>query len=237
MSIIILVLATISFFCFTVLPTLKHRVLYALLSFAIMVLCTGAIILNDSYNFGMKVQTITQKQKLVSSVPDQLDVLLYQPLGTKSERVYLYHNSSDEKKLRQTKTTDTTTKYSQTGKTPQLVVTKERYVYQNGLSELFFGILGNNDRLKHQTYEFKLTDNWVVLSTKHAKQLKKLIKEHDTELKQNISQVIQQELAQKLQQNPTMSSSEREKLVKELQKQATQQLVKKLIAQVQASDS
>ncbi len=111
MSIIILVLATISFFCFTVLPPLKHRVLYALLSFAIMVLCTGAIILNDSYNFGMKVQTITQKQKLVSSVPDQLDILLYQPLGTKSERVYLYHNSSDEKKLRQTKTTDTTTKY------------------------------------------------------------------------------------------------------------------------------
>ena len=222
MSIIILVLATISFFCFTVLPTLKHRVLYALLSFAIMVLCTGAIILNDSYNFGMKVQTITQKQKLVSSVPDQLDVLLYQPLGTKSERVYLYHNSSDEKKLRQTKTTDTTTKYSQTAKTPQLVVTKERYVYQNGLSKLFFGILGNN---------------WVVLSTKQAKQLKKLLKEHDTELKQNISQVIQQELAQKLQQNPTMSSSEREKLVKELQKQATQQLVKKLITQVQASDS
>ena len=34
-----------------------------------------------------------------------------------------------------------------------------------------------------------------------------------------------------------MSSSEREKLVKELQKQATQQLVKKLITQVQASDS
>ena len=229
MSIIILVLATISFFCFTVLPTLKYHVLYALLSFAIMVLCTGAIILNDSYNLGMKVQTVTQKQKL--------DVLLYQPLGTKSERVYLYHNSSDEKKLRQTKTTDTTTKYSQTGKTPQLVVTKERYVYQNGLSELFFGILGNNNRLKHQTYEFKLTDNWVVLSTKQAKQLKKLLKEHDTELKQNISQVIQQELAQKLQQNPTMSSSEREKLVKELQKQATQQLVKKLITQVQANDS
>ena len=235
MSIIILVLATISFFCFTVLPTLKHRVLYALLSLVIMVLCTGAIVLNDSYNWGMKVQTVTKKQKLVSSVPDHLDVLLYQPLGTKSERVYLYHNSSDEKKLRQTTTTDTTTKYSQTGKTPQLVVTEERYVYQNGLSELFFGILGNNDRLKHRTYEFKLTDNWFVL--RQAKQLKKLLKEHDTELKENISQVIQQELAQKLQQNPTMSSTEREELLKELQEQATQQLVKKLITQVQTSDS
>ena len=76
MSIIILVLATISFFCFTVLPTLKHRVLYALLSLVIMVLCTGAIVLNDSYNWGMKVQTVTKKQKLVSSVPDHLDVLL-----------------------------------------------------------------------------------------------------------------------------------------------------------------
>ena len=139
--------------------------------------------------------------------------------------------------MRQTPTTDTTTKYSQTGKTPQLVVTEERYVYQNGLSELFFGILDNNDRLKHRTYEFKLTDNWFVLSTKQAKQLKKLLEEHDTELKENISQVIQQELAQKLQQNPTMSSTERENVLKELQEQATQQLVKKLITQVQTSDS
>ena len=82
MSIVILVLATILFFIFTVLPTIKHRFIYALLAFAVMIGMTSVIVLNDSYEFGMKVETTKTTRPLVSSTTEQLDTLLYQQLGT-----------------------------------------------------------------------------------------------------------------------------------------------------------
>lgn len=237
MSIILLILATICFFCFTVLPMVKHRVIYAVISLLVMLTCGSLIILNDSFNFGMQVETTKTTKSLASSASKDLDVLLYQPLGTKNERVYLYKTDADAKKPTATKTTDSVAKYTTNAKKATLVITEERYVYKNSWAKAFFGILNNSGRLKKRTYNFQIPNDWYVLSTSQAKALQKLIKQHKTQMQQDIAQVIQAELATELQKNPTMSSSERESLVKKLQQKATKETLDKLVAKVKASKS
>lgn len=232
MSIIILILATICFFYFTVLPTVKHHMVYAVISFLIMVFSTGAIVANDTYHWGMDVQKTTKVRPLTSAVP-QLDVLLYQPLGTGSEKVYLYHEHASEKKMKATKTEDSSAKYSSNAKNARLVITEERYVYKNKAAKFFFSILDNNNRLKHRTYDFQLTSDWYVLSTKQAKALQKLMQKNKAQLQASISQEIQQELATEMAKDPTMSTSKREQLLKEIQTNATKKLVQEMIAEVQ----
>lgn len=124
MSIILLILATICFFCFTVLPMIKHRVIYAVISLLVMLTCGSLIILNDSFNFGMQVETTKTTKSLASSASKDLDVLLYQPLGTKNERVYLYKTDADAKKPTATKTTDSVAKYTTNAKKATLVITE-----------------------------------------------------------------------------------------------------------------
>lgn len=231
MSIVILVLATILFFIFTVLPTIKHRFIYAFLALLVMVLMTSVIVLNDSYAFGMKVEATKTTRPLVSSTTEQLDTLLYQPLGTGSERVYLYKTNVAQKKPQPTKTTDTSVKYHYTTKTPTVTITEERYVYQNKWSKFFFSILNNDKRLKHRTYDFAIEQNWLVLSTKQAKKLKQILKQNESRIQQATAALVQERLAQRLQADPTMSTAKQTALLKELQQEALQQTVADLIKQ------
>lgn len=231
MSIVILVLATILFFIFTVLPTIKYRFIYALLAFAVMIGMTSVIVLNDSYEFGMKVETTKTTRPLVSSTTEQLDTLLYQQLGTGSERVYLYKTDVAQKKPQATKTADTTVKYHYTTKTPTVTITEERYVYQNKWSKFFFSILHNDKRLKHRTYDFAINQNWYVLSTKQAQRLKQVFSQNKERIQQATTKLVQERFAKRLQAEPTMSTAKQAALLKELQQEVLQQTVADLIKQ------
>ena len=174
MSVILLIIALVFFFICSVIPFNKYHGIIAFFFLVIATLSGVSIVANDTYHYGMKVKTTTTRYQLVSA-SDKMNVLLYQPLGNGSEKVYLYKTSSKQK-IKPMKTKDSSAKYVITSDKPNVTVTEKRYVYKDGLSKFFFGILHNNNELKHRYYTFNINRDWNVLTAKQAKELDKLVK-------------------------------------------------------------
>ena len=159
MILIILILAVIAFIYFNVIPKKGYMPL-AIISLLIAVLSIAGIVAHDYNHYGMKTQTTTVKKELVSSASPQLPVLLYQPLGNGTEKIYLYK-------------TDKTHASMKTAAKPSMTIKTERYVFSNGWNQFLFGWFGHNNELKHREYTFNVPKNWKVLSIKQAKSLQK----------------------------------------------------------------
>lgn len=171
MILIILILAVIAFIYFNVIPKKGYMPL-AIISLLIAVLSITGIVAHDYNHYGMKTQTTTVKKELVSSSSPQLPVLLYQPLGNGTEKIYLYKTKNTDKKPTPIKT-DKTHASVKTAAKPSMTIKTERYVFSNGWNQFLFGWFGHNNELKHREYTFNVPKNWKVLSIKQAKSLQK----------------------------------------------------------------
>lgn len=171
MILIILILAVIAFIYFNVIPKKGYMPL-AIISLLIAVLSIAGIVAHDYNHYGMKTQTTTVKKELVSSASPQLPVLLYQPLGNGTEKLYLYKTKNTDKKPTPIKT-DKTHASMKTAAKPSMTIKTERYVFSNGWNQFLFGWFGHNNELKHREYTFNVPKNWKVLSIKQAKSLQK----------------------------------------------------------------
>ncbi|MBP2058659.1 hypothetical protein J2Z60_001847 [Lactobacillus colini] len=173
MIIVLLIIAIICFIYFNVIPGKFHTPV-AWISLIITGLCIVGIVEHDYNHWGMKEQTTTETQRLSSSASPQLPILLYQPLGNGTEKVYLYKTADKPKKLLTTKTDKLkTTVVNKNSKTAKITVKTTRYVYKSKLDTIMFSIFGRNEELKEREYIFYLPKNWQVLSVKKAKQLQK----------------------------------------------------------------
>ena len=217
MSIILLIIALIFFFICSVIPFNKYHGIIAFFFLVIATLSGVSIVANDTY-------------QLVSA-SDKMNVLLYQPLGNGSEKVYLYKTSSKQK-IKPMKTKDSSAKYVITSDKPNVTITEKRYVYKDGVSKFFFGILHNNNELKHRYYTFNINRDWNVLTAKQAKELDKLVKKNQATLKSQVETAVKAKVAAAMQANPQMSAEQPKELIQQAQNEATQAAMQKLIQSV-----
>lgn len=191
MIIFILIIAAICFIYFNVIPG-KFHTPAAWLSLIIAALCVIGIVEHDYNHWGMKSQTTVETQRLTSSAVPQMPVLLYQPLGNGTEKIYLYKTADKPKKLVATKTDKMAVKIKKNAKVAQVSIKTTRYVYKNKLDEAMFSIFGHNKELKKREYDFSIPKNWQVLSTKQAKQLQKQMQKRAALLKKKAALMKQQ---------------------------------------------
>lgn len=155
----------------TLTSSLKRAIPLAWLSLIVAVFCVVGIVEHDYNHFGMKVETTTAKKDLVSSASPKLPILLYQPLGNSTEKVYLYKTNNADKKLTPTKTDKTTSKVVKNASSASVTVTAKRYVFNKVLDAFLFGWFGHNNELMSREYTFSVPKTWQVLSVKQAKSL------------------------------------------------------------------
>lgn len=123
-----------------------------------------------------------QKQDASTKMPG--GILIYQPLGNGSEKVYVYHTKQKDK-LKPIKTDHMTAK-TVTAKEPQVEIRTTKYVYKNNTVKVFFGIFGRDNELIKRQYIFHIPSDWIVISTKKAKELQKQM----TEMKQQQAKML-----------------------------------------------
>lgn len=171
MILIILILAVIAFIYFNVIPKKGHLPV-AIISLIIATLCIVGIVAHDNDHYGMKVKTTTVKKELVSSASPQFPILLYQPLGNGTEKVYLYKTNNTDKKPTSIKVNKSHAVVKTAAK-PTITIKTQRYVFDDNMQKFLFDWFGHNNELKKREYIFNVPKNWKVLSVKEAKALQK----------------------------------------------------------------
>lgn len=175
MIIVILILAAILFIYFNVIPGKGHTII-SWLSLIVTSLCILGIVAHDYNHWGMKTETQISKQSLVSSATPNLPLLLYQPLGNGTEKVYLYKTNNEQKKPNAIKLDKVSTEIKHSAQA-NLQIETTRYVYRDNFSRIIFGVFSYNNELKQRKYIFTIPSSWKVISTKDMKKLQKQLEE------------------------------------------------------------
>ena len=175
MIIVILILAAILFIYFNVIPGKGHTII-SWLSLIVTSLCILGIVAHDYNHWGMKTETQISKQSLVSSATSNLPLLLYQPLGNGTEKVYLYKTNNEQKKPNAIKLDKVSTEIKHSAQA-NLQIETTRYVYRDNFSRIMFGVFSYNNELKQRKYIFTIPSSWKVISTKDMKKLQKQLEE------------------------------------------------------------
>lgn len=175
MIIVILILAAILFIYFNVIPGKGHTII-SWLSLIATSLCIVGIVAHDYNHWEMKTETQISKQSLVSSARPNLPLLLYQPLGNGTEKVYLYKTSNEQKKPKAIKLDKVSAKIKHSEQA-NLQIEITRYVYRNNFSRIMFEVFSHNNELKQRKYIFTIPSSWKVISTKDIQKLQKQMQE------------------------------------------------------------
>lgn len=175
MIIVILILAAILFIYFNVIPGKGHTII-SWLSLIVTSLCILGIVAHDYNHWGMKTETQISKQSLVSSATPNLPLLLYQPLGNGTEKVYLYKTNNEQKKPNAIKLDKVSTEIKHSAQA-NLQIETTRYVYRDNFSRIMFGVFSYNNELKQRKYIFTIPSSWKVISTKDMQKLQKQMQE------------------------------------------------------------
>ncbi|MGM0124548.1 hypothetical protein IGI37_001926 [Enterococcus sp. AZ194] len=232
MILLLLILGVLGFAGFNVFgKTRLHKCLMVL--FALLFIISGTlIVLNDRNDFGMR-QIVEKKQiNLVSSSGQkELPVLLYQPLGDSTEKIYLYQ-TNDKKELQKTGTDQVTNKLNTTAKEAVLTQETHYWEYKSGVYNLLFGISGNDHKYASQTNTFALPKTWQVLSVTEAKALATYMKEHQKELATSSVSYVQEKLKTLLATSPTLSEKEQQEAVQKFTAEFQQKTISEVLTQI-----
>jgi len=192
------------------------------------------IVMNDSQHFGLKKVTTTKTVTLKSAGSSQLDMLLYQSVGTSDQhRVYIYKTTADQKKASTTAANvKTANQVKTTTGSTKLVTKTTRWTYKSGAAKLWFGIADNDKQLIKRTNTFYVQKTWAVLSMSQAKQLSKLAKQQSTTLKVQAKAYVQNAVKAAMIKNPTMSATQLAQLEKQAAAQYQATAMQKMIQTV-----
>ncbi|AVK64717.1 DUF4811 domain-containing protein [Lactobacillus sp. CBA3606] len=218
MILVLLVLSTIALFLSFV--YMRRSKLQLGLVTVLVVLVVASLVLvirNDSAHLGMSKVTTTKTTTLKSAGSSQMDLLLYQSVGTADKnRVYIYKTTTNQKKVSHTPANiKTTNQVKTTAGTPKLVTKTTRWVYQNKAAKFWFGIADNDNQLIKRTNHFYVGKQWVVLSTSQAKQLTKLVKQQQKTLKARAKVYVANEVKAAMVKNPSLSQTQLAQLEKQ----------------------
>lgn len=199
---------------------------------------TFFIVRNDRDHFGMEKATTTTSQQLYSvGKSKQMQMLLYQPIGTANKKqVYIYQTSANAKKKSHTQAKDTThNKVIRTNATTHMVTKTTRWQYKNNASKLWFGIADEGHKLVKRQNTLYVNKNWLVLSTTQAKALQKKManKTYQAQLKAQGKAFVTKQVMTAMKKNPTMSKVAQAKIAKQAQAEFQAQALKKVIDDIQ----
>lgn len=206
------------------------------LSLLLAIVSMVFIIKNDRNHYGMKQVTTTTTTQIYPVGNKQMQMLLYQPIGTANKhQVYIYQKQHDSKKKSHTQTTDTTNKVVKVNGSTHLVTNTTRWEYKNDAAKFWFGIAGENHKFVKRQNIFYVNHSVQVLSVKQAKALKKVMasKSYQSKLKVQAKAFITKQVMAAMKKDPTMSAADRAKVTKQAQAEFQAQAVKNVLKQIQ----
>ncbi|MGX6970813.1 DUF4811 domain-containing protein [Vagococcus bubulae] len=176
------------------------------------ILFIGSIALmemNYSHHFGMKKEYTLKEVSIVSLADsDQLNLLLYQPLGTGEEKVYLYKTKPSQKKVTQTGTNHVTNTVKTSDNNQAILKSNTtRWVYKNSMYQLLFGISGNNKEYISRENTFYIPKDWLELSTDQAKKLGEEMANKKDSLETETKDYVSSKLKEAVTKDPTLATN------------------------------
>jgi len=205
------------------------------ISFAgIFLISLALITANDHYHYGMKKVTETTTQTLLSTADNKdMNMLLYQPLGDGTEKIYLYKTNDSQKKPKTTGTGHVSNIVKTNQKKSQLKTEKTYWVYKNENTKFWFGLSSKNHQLVKERNTFDVQNEWFVLSTTQAKKLAKLAQENKSTMQNDAKLFVQEKVKTAMMQNPTMDQTTQQKIIQEATSEYQHQAMAKLIAKIE----
>lgn len=200
----------------------------------IFLISLALITANDHYHYGMKKVTETTTQTLLSTADNKdMNMLLYQPLGDGTEKIYLYKTNDSQKKPKTTGVDHVSNIVKTNQKKSQLKTEKTYWVYKNDTTKFWFGLSSKNHQLVKERNTFDVQNEWFVLSTTQAKKLAKLAQENKSTMQNDAKLFVQEKVKTAMMQNPTMDQTTQQKIIQEATSEYQHQVMAKLIAKIE----
>ncbi|PKX80547.1 DUF4811 domain-containing protein [Lactiplantibacillus plantarum] len=239
MILVLLVVSAIALFLsFIYVHQNTLRISLSVIFAALLVTSIVFVSKNDGQHYGMVKTTTTTTQSLKSAGSSkQLDLLLYQSVGTADKhRVYIYKKTTNQKKVSHTTASvKTANQVKTTTATPKLVTKMTRWTYKSNAMKFWFGLANNDKQLIKRTNYFYINKNWVVLSTTQAKQFSKLMKQQQATLKARAKVYVTNQVKAAMVKNPTMSKAQLAKVQKAAAAQYQANAIQSMLKTVKAS--
>lgn len=208
------------------------QTIFSILFATIFLVSLGFIIANDHYHFGMKKFTETTTQTLTStSGSKNINMLLYQPLGNGTEKIYLYKTNEAQKKPKRTGTDHIENVIKKNQTKTQVQTDKTYWIYNSATARFWFGLSSKNHQLIKEKNTFNIQKDWLVLSTGQAKKLEKLVSENGSSMQNEAKNYIHKKVEAALVQNPTMDQITQQRIIQDATQEYQKQAIVKLVSE------
>lgn len=228
---IIMFLGAIAFFAAIMFsPSNRTRWLLGMISGLIFVGSTLMITANFHEHWGMKQVTTTKTQKIYST-SSQMQLALYQPVGTSGkDNVYIYQTKPRQKAPQHTQANEFTTNRLVWTDSDQatLTVKETRWRFKNDFYKVLFAGSKMDGNLVSRTNTFRYPKTFVKISVKQAQALKSPAAQ--AQLKAQAAAYVTARVQAAKQQNPNLTEAQLQKLTQQAQQEYQAQMIKKMMA-------
>lgn len=235
---IIMFLGAIAFFAAIMFsPSNRTRWLLGMISGLIFVGSTLMITANFHEHWGMKQVTTTKTQKIYST-SSQMQLALYQPVGTSGkDNVYIYQTKPRQKTPQHTQANEFTTNRLIWTDSDQatLTVKETRWRFKNDFYKVLFAGSKMDRKLVSRTNTFRYPKTFVKISVKQAQALKKQAQALKSpaaqgQLKAQAAAYVTARVQAAKQQNPNLTEAQLQKLTQQAQQEYQAQMIQKMMA-------
>ena len=235
---IIMFLGAIAFFAAIMFsPSNRTRWLLGMIFGLIFVGSTLMITANFHEHWGMKQVTTTKTQKIYST-SSQMQLALYQPVGTSGkDNVYIYQTKPRQKTPQHTQANEFTTNRLVWTDSDQatLTVKETRWRFKNDFYKVLFAGSKMDGNLVSRTNTFRYPKTFVKISVKQAQALKKQAQALKSpavqaQLKIQAAAYVTARVQAAKQQNPDLTEAQLQKLTQQAQQEYQAQMIKKMMA-------
>lgn len=211
-------------------PSNRTRWLLGMISGLIFVGSTLMITANFHEHWGMKQVTTTKTQKIYST-SSQMQLALYQPVGTSGkDNVYIYQTKPRQKTPQHTQANEFTTNRLVWTDSDQatLTVKETRWRFKNDFYKVLFAGSKMDGNLVSRTNTFRYPKTFVKISVKQAQALKSPAAQ--AQLKAQAAAYVTARVQAAKQQNPNLTEAQLQKLTQQAQQEYQAQMIKKMMA-------
>ncbi len=218
-------------------PNMRTRWILGLITGLIFVGSTVMITANFHDHWGMKRITTTKTQKIYST-SSQMQLALYQPVGTSGkDNVYIYQTKPRQKTPQHTQANEFTTNHLVWTDSDQatLTVKETRWRFKNDFYKVLFAGSKMDGNLVSRTNTFRYPKTFVKISVKQAQALKKQAQAlkspaAQAQLKAQAAAYVTARVQAAKQQNPNLTEAQLQKLAQQAQQEYQAQMIKKMMA-------
>ena len=218
-------------------PNMRTRWILGLITGLIFVGSTVIITANFHEHWGMKQVTTTKTQKIYST-SSQMQLALYQQVGTSGkDNVYVYQTKPRQKTPQHTQANEFTTNRLVWTDSDQATLTfkETRWRFKNDFYKVLFAGSKMDGKLVSRTNTFRYPKTFVKISVKQAQALKKQAQAlksptAQAQLKTQAAAYVTAKIQAAKQQNPDLTEAQLQKLTQQAQQEYQAQMIKKMMA-------